>query len=127
MVLMSVGSISSDTLVQAALCIWIKLGLEASRQCFGSIDLHSGPGFASCAREGPQDASRSLKALHLRPLGVEDLGQIGVEGIAPEEPFLGGLPLLGGRLVEVGDPLQRGDDVRAERLTIPDRAGPEEP
>ncbi len=42
---------------------------------------------AQCQREGAQHAARPLEPIQLRPLGVKYFGQVGVKGVAAQEPF----------------------------------------
>src|SRR5579871_453691 len=58
-------------------------------------------------REGPQHAARALEAFQLSPLGVEKLDQLGMEGIAVDEPLLRGLAILAGLIVQLRDALER--------------------
>ena len=64
--------------------------------------------------------------VQLRPLGVEDVGQIRVEGIAVEEALLRVHAVLAHGLVDPGDAGHRRGDVRTEGTAIGDRFGGEE-
>ena len=83
-------------------------------------------GVAQCDGEGPQDAARALEPVQLRPLGVEDVGQVRVEGIAVEEALLRVHPILAHGLVDPGDAGHGRGDVRTEGVGIGDRFGGEE-
>ena len=77
--------------------------------------------------EGPKHTTRPLEPLQLRPLGVENLGQIGVEWVTRQVPLFGGASFLLRRIVQCVDPLKGGDDMWEKRLAIADRVRHKEP
>ena len=100
----------------------------ACRNTLGSDQRRRIPrlGVAQRDREGPQDAARALEPVQLRPLGIEDVGQVRVEGIAVEEALFRVHPILAHSLVDPGDVGHRRGDVRAEGVGVGDRSGGEE-
>src|SRR5262249_28753043 len=80
------------------------------------------PLFGMTQRESKrtQYASRTLKTFQVRPLSVEDISQVRVKGITLEEMALSGFTGLAGLVVEIGNTLQRRDDVGAKCITIAD-------
>ena len=86
------------------------------------------PGLRVPQRDGerPQDAARPLEAVELRPPYVEEVGQVGVEGIPAGEALLGRPAVLANRVVHRGEVAHRGRHVRQERIGVGDRHGSEE-
>lgn len=64
--------------------------------------------------EGAEHAAGTLEALQIGPLAVEDLGQVGVKGVAPEKPLFGRRPLPARLFVHVQDSLEGRQSVRPE-------------
>src|SRR5437867_9626161 len=77
-------------------------------------------GMAQRQSKRTQYAARALKTFQVGPLGVEDIDQVRVKGIALEEMVLSGFTGLAGLFVEISNTLQRRDDVGAKCITIAD-------
>ena len=60
------------------------------------------PGIAQGQGKGAQDAARALEALHIRPLGIEQLGQVWMERIALHKALFCRFHILAGLLVKCG-------------------------
>ena len=86
------------------------------------------PGLGVPQRDGerPQDAARPLEPVELRPAGVEEVGQIGVEGIPAGEALLGAPAVFAHDVVDCGEVADGGRHVRQEGVRIRDRRGREE-
>ena len=77
-------------------------------------------------RERPQDAARPLEPVELRPARVEEIGQIGVEGIPAGEALLGVPAVLAHDVVHGGEVAHGRRHVRQEGVRVRDRRGREE-
>ena len=69
----------------------------------------------------PQDATGALEAVELGPAGVEDIGEVWVEGVADQIALLRAPPLFLGLLVERSDAPHYRSDVWAESAWIANR------
>ena len=76
------------------------------------------PGGAQRRREGSQKAPRALERRQLRPLAVEHVREIRVEGEAGEEPRFLRRTILGHRFVQLGQLAHHADHVGAVRLFV---------
>ena len=70
--------------------------------------------------ERSEDPPGALESRELGPPAIEDLGEVGMERVGGEEAFLLGLLGPPGRLVQLAEGPDRGDDVRAVAVPTPE-------